>query len=404
MQNSNSNNTVCTILIFLIQTMENNLTLIPTISIHPGQINIYNEVVWDHHKPIRDKTLSLNFQSTHGAEHLLNSTRSARGRVSVIAKRKMTRAVDYLLFVTNDKKVHNKYTGKNFKFKIAFVTLTLPSKQIHSDNEIKSKCLNQLLIELKKYYNVRNYIWRAEKQHNGNLHFHILVDRFIPHQELRDRWNRIVNKLGYVDRYRDEQIQWHNNGFRVRQNLLKTWPKRKQYDAYKRGSRINWNSPNSTDIHSTRNIKDLKGYVTKYFTKSAIEEFKIKISKLKEFRKSPDYVKPIIPGTKKRELIKCKRKRQSSIKKMSQKGRIWGCNVELSNIKGAQSVLDWQIADELEKLVLDSSVRVLKDRYFQIVFLDSSYFARNPDSYLSKLFFDFLYDKFHYSLQTEFAA
>ena len=142
--------------------MQNNtLTLIPTISIHPGQINLYNEVHWHPHKPSRERTNQQNEIITHGAEHLLKSSRSAKGNVSSIAKRKMTKAVNYMLFITNDKTVTNQYTGKNFKFKIAFATLTLPATQIHSDNTIKSQCLNQVLIELKKYYHVRNYIWRA---------------------------------------------------------------------------------------------------------------------------------------------------------------------------------------------------------------------------------------------------
>ena len=29
------------------------------------------------------------------------------------------------------------------------------------------------------------YFWRAEKQANGNIHFHLLVDRFIPMDLLR---------------------------------------------------------------------------------------------------------------------------------------------------------------------------------------------------------------------------
>ena len=68
------------------------------------------------------------------------------------------------------------------QYKLTFITLTLPSKQIHSDNEIKSKCLNQFLIELKKNHSVSRYIWKAEKQENNNIHFHIIADKFIKWQ------------------------------------------------------------------------------------------------------------------------------------------------------------------------------------------------------------------------------
>lgn len=384
--------------------MQTSLTLIPTISIHPGQINLYNEVHWHPHKPHRERTNQRNEIVTHGAEHLINSKRSAQGNVSSIAKRKMTKAVNYMLFVTNDKTVTNQYTGKNFKFKIAFATLTLPSKQIHSDNEIKAKCLNQILIELKKYHHVKNYIWRAEKQRNGNIHFHILVDKFIPHQELRDRWNRIVNKLGYVDTYRNEMQSWHRDGFRVRKNLLRTWPLRKQKSAYERGARTHWNSPNSTDIHSVHKIRDLKSYITKYVTKNEIKEFALRIEKLKELRKNNSGVQNKVPGAKRKELIQKKRNRQLAAKKMKQSGRIWGCNVELSNLKGAQANIDWQINDELEELAANENIKVLEDKYFTIIFFDSSILMKRPESQLFKLFSQFLFDKFGYSIQTEIAA
>lgn len=384
--------------------MKPTLTILPAISIHPGQINIYNEINWEPQRPSREYKIHHDSDSQHGAEHLLNSARSAKGLVSNIAKRKMTKAVNYMLFVTNTKRVTNSYNGRNFQFKIAFVTLTLPSKQIHPDNEIKSQCLNQLLIELKKYYHVRNYIWRAEKQHNGNLHFHVLVDRFIPYQELRDRWNRIVNKLGYVDRYRDEQIQWHSEGFRVRKNLLKTWPKRKQFEAYRRGAKTHWNSPNSTDIHSVQKIRDLKSYITKYVTKNEIKNYALKLEQIAELRKNSSDVLNKVPGTKRKELIRKKRSRQLAAKKMRQSGRIWGCNTELSNLKGAQSLIDWNLEQELQELELTEKVRVLKDTYFTIIFFDSSILLKRPKSQLFKLFSQFLFDRFGYTFQTELAA
>lgn len=385
-------------------TMDNTLTLIPTISIHPGQINLYNEVHWSPFKPHREKISLNNSHSAHGAEHLLNSKRSAQGNVSTVAKRKMTKAVNYMLFVTNNKKVTNQFTGRDFKFRIAFVTLTLPSKQIHSDNEIKASCLNQILIELKKVYKVKNYIWRAEKQKNGNIHFHILVDKFIPYQELRDRWNRIINKLGYVDNYRDSQKMWHSSGFKVRVNLLKTWPKRKQLEAYNRGSKTHWNSPNTTDIHSINKIRNIKDYITKYVTKNEIKDFALKTNKIKELRNSPDYIPCKASPEKRRHLIKNRRLRQIAAKKMKQTGRIWGCNVELSKLKGAQTVVDWNLEEELNELCKHEAVKVFKDKYFTILFFDSSILLKRPQTQLFKLFSAFLYDKFNYSFQTELAA
>ena len=351
--------------------MKRTLTIIPSIVVHPGQINLYNQIQWEPSKPNRENYRENNYEEKNGAEHLQDSKRIANGNVSSIAKRKMLKAINYLLFITNDKKVTNAYTGRSFKFKIAFVTLTLPSKQIHSDNEIKSKLLNQFLIELKKYHHVQNYVWRAEKQRNGNLHFHVIIDKFVDHQKLRDRWNRITDKLGYLERYRLEQSNWHSNGFRVRENLLKTWPLRKQRAAYNRGARTNWNSPNSTDIHSVHKIIDIKGYMSKYITKN-------------EIKKISDSVENC-------DII-------------IQEGRIWACSQYLQNIKGARAEVDWKLEDEIQELVKSENVKVYKDTYFSIIIFDSSILLKRPAGHLFKLLSKYLFEHFNYSFQMEMAA
>ena len=198
-------------------------TLIPVCTIHPGQIVITQQIQWHIGKPHRNRLSNLG---DTGNDH--------EGRVSANAKRKITKAIDYLLFYANDKILPSKSHGKNYHYKVAFVTLTLPSKQIHSDHEIKSICLDSYLTELRKCYQVKNYVWRAERQKNGNIHFHLLIDKFIPYWQIRDRWNRIVNRLGYVNRF--QNVHGHN-------------------------------VPNSTDIHSLKYIINARNYLLKYVTK-----------------------------------------------------------------------------------------------------------------------------------------
>jgi len=146
----------------------------------------------------------------------------------------MSRALEYLLYFANDKVLPTNAHGKQYHFKIAFITLTLPSMQTHSDNQLKSDCLDSFLTEIRKGYGVKNYLWRAEKQKNGNIHFHIVVDRFIPHWQIKNRWNRILERLGYVTRF-----------------------------AEKHGH----NDPNSTDVHSLKHVLNALAYLMKYATK-----------------------------------------------------------------------------------------------------------------------------------------
>src|SRR5690625_1883113 len=74
---------------------------------------------------------------------------------------------------------------------------------MHTDKEIKELALNQLLVELRKHYDMQNYIWKAELQANKNIHFHIVTDAFVQFHALQLRWNRILSKLGYIASFRN---------------------------------------------------------------------------------------------------------------------------------------------------------------------------------------------------------
>jgi hypothetical protein len=164
------------------------------------------------------------------------SKRTVTGLLSKNAKKRLKRAISWFVYLSKEKIAINPSTKKPFKFKLAFITLTLPSKQIHDDKIIKSVCLNQFLSEMRQFYDLKNYVWRAEIQQNGNIHFHITIDSFIHYGIINRVWNRCTEKLGYVSRARK------------RLGKDKSW------------------SPNSTDIHSVRKIHNITAYLCKYFT------------------------------------------------------------------------------------------------------------------------------------------
>jgi hypothetical protein len=317
---------------------------VPTCSIHPSHINIFNEVVYENARPPRKKV-----------EHLLKSDKKTHGIVSDQARRKITRAIDYLLYMANDKTLPDTAHGRNYKFKIAFITLTLPAKQMHSDNEIKDIILNHFLVELRKYYGVKNYIWRAEKQKNNNIHFHILVDKFIPWNDLRNRWNRVLSKLGYIDRYREEMKLFHKEGFKVRKDLLSHWDYQKQIRAYKEGVKNDWSNPNSTDIHSLYRINRVKEYITKYCTKNETNS--------------------------------------------EVEGRLWGCNYELSQIKGARIILDNQINSALNELIKEYQPRVYTKEYFTVIHIDINKLNNERYNILYQHFCSYLLHEFKFNTQ-----
>jgi len=114
-----------------------------------------------------------------------------------------------------------------------FVTLTLSSKQINTDQELRRKMLTPFIQVMQRKFNVWHYLYVCEKQTNGNIHFHILIDSFIKWQLIREEWNKIQTANGYTDEY-----------FKTHQHR----------------------NPNSTDIHKLDKVQDLSSYVVKYCT------------------------------------------------------------------------------------------------------------------------------------------
>jgi len=79
------------------------------------------------------------------------------------------------------------------------VTLTLADKQKHSDNYIKRHYLGAFIKRMQRKFNVEFYFWRAESQANGNIHFHVVLDHYVPRQKLTIEWNEVQNE--YVESY-----------------------------------------------------------------------------------------------------------------------------------------------------------------------------------------------------------
>lgn len=193
-------------------------------SINPGQIAIYNRSTANNSKEHCNKNSLENLKDN-----------KKQNNMSPSAKKRCAKAINWLLYRAKEKKIKTGNNGSRYTFKVNFVTLTLPSKQIHSDEIIKSKALNYFLTDMKRFCGVTDYVWKAEKQANGNIHFHIITNCFIHYMDVRNYWNKAINTLGYVDKF--EKVHGHN-------------------------------SPNSTDIHSFKKVKSVARYVVKYISKA----------------------------------------------------------------------------------------------------------------------------------------
>lgn len=184
------------------------------------------------------------------------------------AQKNIMRSLNWLYYCAKWKTVWSKRENKSFHFKVNFITLTIPSKlgsiverkyieefiytngkksvnpdfisyldDAYShvvDEKLFQECLHTWLTYARKYFYLGNYVWKIEAQKNGQLHIHISSDQFIRHDLLRNSWNRILQKKGLLDEF------------------------------FKTNSHYN---PNSTDVHSTKNMYNAVAYIGGYMKK-----------------------------------------------------------------------------------------------------------------------------------------
>ena len=74
---------------------------------------------------------------------------------------------------------------------LILLTLTLSEKQHMDDREVKRKMLGAFIQELVRKDQSVRYLWKAEAQQNGNIHFHLLLDCYYDKIWIQRTWNRI---------------------------------------------------------------------------------------------------------------------------------------------------------------------------------------------------------------------
>ncbi len=153
--------------------------------------------------------------------------------------------------------------------RFVLLTVTLSAKQMHTDQDVKRLMLMPFLRQLKAKHRIANYLWFAEKQPGtGNIHFHIILDRFLPVQSAQALWNAQQNNAGYIAAYRAGREAWHAGGFRYDEADARSLAV--QSAAYREGVRTNWSNPAaSTDIKPVDGAEAVMRYVTEYCTKGA---------------------------------------------------------------------------------------------------------------------------------------
>lgn len=259
------------------------------------------------------------------------------GIMSLKARKRIEIALQWLLYISKPKRVTAADTGKKFTFKINFITLTLPSQQMHSDEEIKQIVLKNFIDRLSKSHGLQNYIWRAEAQANGNIHFHLTTDIYVHYNEIRRVWNECCELLGYVSEY---EKKWRNR------------------------------NPNSTDVHSVKHVKNLASYLSKYISKH--REFTC----IGELRQIKGEVIEVLYGTDMYRQEEAEQKKGKVIghvlggRVRRITGRLWMCSRSLSKLKGVR--VDEERFDfvSIQDMIQKGDLREYKGDFCSVFFGD----------------------------------
>lgn len=202
--------------------------------------------------------------------NLARSSEDWNGYLSKSAKKKLKMYIEAMI---NGKKWQQQQRKQSQKANhcFTFCTLTLSDYQGDiTDNFVKKKMLGWFLARMRDTYFLKNYLWKAEKQDNGNVHFHIIMDVAIHWRKIRDLWNRIQDYYGFLNRYQAERLQaYPERKFR----FFGKWKKRgkitsvqEQRKYFENQRKRDFKDANSTDIHSLQGVKDVASYITKEFT------------------------------------------------------------------------------------------------------------------------------------------
>ena len=157
------------------------------------------------------------------------------GKMSTGSQKRIRKAIDIMLQTNPERKIWNPVVEVFHPFRLGFVTLTVSED---SKNLTAKEGYTVLLKEWLRWASrkgVSDYIWKAELQERGQIHWHVTVNQFIHYLDIQKSWNRLQKRAGLLEGY---------------------------------ARKFGHFNPNSTDVHAVKNIRDFEAYLAKYLAKN----------------------------------------------------------------------------------------------------------------------------------------
>lgn len=246
------------------------LKVLQMVSVLPSKVSVTTDIS----KQYRNSSGDWVYREKNTTNNASNKDKLVRKfhnfDISINSARNLRKKIDFLYYYSKSRRVKT-YSGKVISnFRVLFLTLTIPSPQVHNTGMIITNVLDPFLQICRQRLKMTNYVWRLEFQANGNAHFHILSDTYIDYYFAKKHWNKCLNQLGYIDAYQSKMQSLSYNdycqmygrdykGDKVSNELL--------FKRYNAGKGTNWKHPNSVDVKSIRSSREIAFYITKYFSK-----------------------------------------------------------------------------------------------------------------------------------------
>lgn len=152
------------------------------------------------------------------------------GSLSSHAKKRLTKAIELLVMSAKEQLIYNRTSMKEYKHRLSFITLTIPATEKITGKESYQLLLKPFIKQFQRKGFFKTYVWKAELQKRGQLHYHITTHSYIEKEIIREAWNNLLRSANLLN--------GHEN-------------------------------PPSTEIKEVRAIKDLASYLIKYISKES---------------------------------------------------------------------------------------------------------------------------------------
>jgi hypothetical protein len=256
------------------------------------------------------------------------------GGMSQGSRKRLAKAITILTQAIKPRWVFNPVSKLRDFHTFSFITLTVASTRNLTARQGYDLLLGPFLDWLTKTIGNKNphaktYIWKAEFQQRGQLHYHITTPAFIHWKWIRAKWNELQHKAGLL------------NDFALQHGHF---------------------DPNGTDIHKTHNVRKMDRYMIKELTKS------VDASKLRCKWIVDSLIKAgEIPGDKRQQFID-----EYTGEEFRTVGKVWGCSSDLAGVPYYTLELTRAHQQLIEQWVEEGKAWKKTDDFFEIVYCDNA--------------------------------